>query len=212
MGGCADCCGADPRDAARDPTYARLLWIAVAMNAGMFAVGVGVAAAGGSVSVRADLLDFLGDALATGIGLALLGRSASVRAAASRWQGIALGGLGVFALVSAAARALAGSPPEAIGMTVYGLAGLATNLGVAMMLMRHRRGDAGVRAVWLYSRNDAIGNLAVMVAAGLVAATETRWPDVAAGVAIALLFLHSAREIVRGARREMAETLAAPPH
>lgn len=205
MNDCGDGCGAKAVEAANTPAYVRTLWLVVAMNAAMFVVGVVVTATGGSVSVRSDLLDFLGDSVATGIGRLLVGRSALVRATASLWQGIALGALGIFALGSAIWRAFEGGAPEAYGMGLYGVLGLCVNMGAALLLLKHRKGDASVRAVWLYSRNDAIGNIAVMVAAALVALTANRWPDVVVGLGIAALFLHSATEIVRDSRRELSE-------
>lgn len=203
MNDCGDGCGAKAVEAANTPAYVRTLWLVVAMNAAMFVVGVLVTAAGGSVSVRSDLLDFLGDAVATGVGLLLIGRSAIVRSMASLWQGLALGALGLFALGSAVSRAFRGDAPEPFGMGLYGILGLCINLGAALLLLRHRKGDASVRAVWLYSRNDALGNVAVMGAAALVALTATRWPDVVVGLGIAALFLHSSIEIIREARREL---------
>jgi len=199
-----DTCGLKAAEKADSPAYVRVLWLVVAMNAAMFVLGAFIAATGGSASVRSDLLDFLGDAVATGIGLLLIGRSKSLRAKASFWQGVALGGLGLFALGSAVAKALGGLPPEPLGMGLYGVLGLAVNLGAALLLLKHRKGDASVRAVWLYSRNDAIGNVAVLVAATLVAVTASRWPDALVGFGIAALFLQSAASIIRDARREMS--------
>lgn len=194
----------DSEAAARSPGYVRVLWLVVAMNAAMFVIGAVVTAASGSVSVQADLLDFLGDALATGIGLVLIRRSARTRAQVSLWQGVALGVLGLLALGSAVARAMSGNAPEPLGMSVYGILGFAVNLSAALLLLRHRQGDASVRAVWLYSRNDAIGNVAVLGAAGAVAVLGSRWPDVIVGVILAALFLSSAWEIIGRARRELA--------
>lgn len=208
MAGCEDGCGAKAVEAANTPEYVRVLWLVVAMNAAMFVVGVVVTATGGSVSVRSDLLDFLGDALATGIGLLLVGKAAGIRAAASLWQGLALGALGLFALESAILRVFSGDVPEPFGMGLYGILGFAVNVGAALLLLKHRKGDASVRAVWLYSRNDAIGNIAVLAASGLVVVTATRWPDVVVGFGIALLFLHSATEIVRDARKDLRKARA----
>lgn len=205
-----DSCGAKAVERADSPAYVRVLWLVVILNAAMFVVGVFITATGGSASVRSDLLDFLGDAVATGIGLLLIGRSKAIRARASFWQGVALGGLGLFALVSAIAKAMGGLAPEPVGMGLYGIAGLAVNLGAALLLLKHRKGDASVRAVWLYSRNDAIGNVAVLVAAALVAATASRWPDVVVGLGIAALFLQSAVSIIRDARRETPRAEAHP--
>ena len=206
MSGCGDACGGKAAEGA-SPAYRRVLWIVVALNAGMFVIGAAVALLGRSVSVQADVLDFLGDSLATGAGLILASRSRTTRAKASLWQGLALGALGLFVLGSAIYRAFTGTMPEALGMGIYGVLGLAVNLGSALLLLKHRNGDANVRAVWLYSRNDAIGNVGVLIAAATVALLGQRWPDVAVGVAIAGLFLHSAYEIIRQSRSELSGTL-----
>jgi Co/Zn/Cd efflux system component len=203
MSKCGDGCGAKAADGAM-PAYRRVLWLVVALNGGMFLIGAVVAVLGRSVSVQSDVLDFLGDSVATGMGLILAGRSPATRAKASLWQGLALGALSLFVLGGAFYRAFAGVMPEALGMGVYGALGLIVNLGSALLLIKHRNGDANVRAVWLYSRNDAIGNIGVLLAAGAVALLGRRWPDVAVGVAIAGLFLHSAYEIIRQSRRELA--------
>jgi Co/Zn/Cd efflux system component len=205
MSGCEDGCGAKAVEAATTPAYVRALWLVVILNAAMFMIGVVITVTGRSMSVRADLLDFLGDALATSIGLLLVGHPRRVRSMASLWQGLALGVLGLFVLGSALSRVSGGVAPEPLGMSFYGLLGLCVNLGAALLLLKHRKGDASVRAVWLYSRNDAIGNLVVLAAAGFVVATGSFWPDLVAGAAIALLFLHSSFQIIRDSRREIRE-------
>lgn len=201
--GCTDGCSPKIEHGA-SPAYVRVLWLVVLLNGAMFLVGVAIALIGRSVSVRADVLDFLGDAVATAVGLVLVGRSKRTRATVSFWQGIVLGALGVYALVSAVQRVFGGEVPEALAMGIYGVLGLCVNVGSALLLLRHRNGDSNVRAVWLYSRNDAIGNIAVLVAAGITWFTELRWPDILVGAAIAALFLHSAIEIVRRARAELS--------
>lgn len=204
MSGCGCSCGEVNKDeAGRNPAYVRTLWGVVVANGAMFLLGVVLALRSGSAAVGSDVLDFLGDAVATGIGLVLVGHSARTRARAALGQGLALGTLGLFVLGTAAWRLVRGEPPEPLAMGVYGVLGLAVNLGAALALLRHRHGDASVRAVWLYSRNDAIGNVAVLASAGAVALTASRWPDVLTAVAIALLFLHSAWGIVGAARREL---------
>jgi cation diffusion facilitator family transporter len=200
--GCTDGCSPKVEQGA-SPAYVRVLWLVVLLNGAMFFVGVAIALIGRSVSVRADVLDFLGDAVATAVGLLLVGRSARTRATVSFWQGVVLGALGVYALVSAVQRAFGGEVPEALTMGIYGVLGLCVNVGSALLLLKHRNGDSNVRAVWLYSRNDAIGNIAVLGAAGATWLTGVRWPDVLVGAAIAALFLHSAFEIVRRARAEL---------
>jgi Co/Zn/Cd efflux system component len=194
---CGDGCGDDLSEASRVPGYVGALRIVVALNAAMFVIGGALALNGRSVAVQADALDFLGDALATGIGLLLVGASVGTRSLVALWQGLALGALGVYTLGSALWRVIAAVAPDAMAMGAYGVLGLGVNLGSALLLLRHRHGDASVRAVWLYSRNDAIGNVAVLAAAGFVAGTATRWADLAVGGALAALFLHSAYEILR---------------
>jgi Co/Zn/Cd efflux system component len=201
MGKCGDGCGAKVDKVT--PAYVRVLWVVVAMNAAMFVLGLIITATSGSVAVRADLLDFLGDALATGLGLLLVGRPQQLRSRVSFWQGVSLGMLGLYALGSALMPVAGGMPPESFSMGIYGILGLIVNIGAALLLLRHRKGDASVRAVWLYSRNDALGNVAVLGAAVLVALSGTRWPDVGVGFLIALFFLHSAYEIIVASRREL---------
>ena len=207
----SDGCGCEPDQAALNaaaPEYRRALWVVVGLNAAMFLVGGTVAVFGRTVSVQADALDFLADALATGVGLILIGRSAYTRATVALWQGVALGALGLFALGSAIYRVGVAVQPAADAMSVYGALGLAVNVTCAVLLLRFRAGDATARAVWLYSRNDALGNVAVLIAAGAVALTRSRWPDLAAGAIIALLFLGSASGILRQAVAERREVSA----
>ena len=204
-------CGCEPDEAALEratSAYQRMLWIVVGLNAAMFLVGGTVAVIGRTVSVQADALDFLGDALATGIGLILIGRAAYARATMALWQGVVLGTLGLFALGSALYRVVVAVQPAAEAMSVYGALGLAVNVTCAVLLMRFRAGDGTARAVWLYSPNDAFGNVAVLIAAGAVALTISRWPDLAAGTIIAVLFLSSANGILRQAVAERRELQA----
>ena len=210
MTGCGDGCYVDAA-AAKHAPYVRAMWLVVVMNAGMFVVGVIVAIVSGSVAVRADLLDFFSDAVATSVGLLLVGKAPTIRSKASLWQGVVIGALGVYALTSAAFRIVGGEVPEPQSMGVYGILGLCVNVGSALMLYRFRKGDSGVRAVWLYSRNDAIGNVAVLAAAGIVAVTATRWPDVVVGFVLAVLFLQSAYKIIQAARRELRQPQVSSP-
>ncbi|NEX91145.1 cation transporter [Caulobacter sp. 17J65-9] len=198
------CCGAVENLDGASPSYKRALWLVVALNGAMFLIGGTIAVLGRTVSVQADALDFLGDALATGVGLVLIGRSARVRSTAALWQGVALAALGLFTAGSVLWRVFVGTHPEALSMGAYGTLGLIVNVTCALLLVKHQGRDATARAVWLYSRNDAIGNVAVLVAAGLVVATATRWPDLVAAAVIATLFLHSAFTIIRDARGELA--------
>jgi len=194
------------RDAGwRTPAYRRALWLVVVLNAGFGVIeGVGGVIAR-SQSLQADALDFLGDGLITWLGVLAFGWRPAWRARAALLQGLFLGALGLGVLGTTAYRVVATQQPRAEVMGFLGIAALAVNVACAVILIPHRHGDANARAVWLFSRNDAVGNLAVVVAAGLVAWSGTPWPDLAVALLIAALFLHSAGVIVRDARGDLRE-------
>jgi cation diffusion facilitator family transporter len=200
-GGCEDCDPGDLTHASKG--YRRALAWVVAMNLGMGVVQLAGGLLGMSQSLKADALDFLGDGLITLLGLLLVSRSPRWRARAALLQGIFLVTLSAGVLAAAAYRAIEQQLPEASVMTVLGLVGFAVNMTAALLLIPYRKGDANVRAVWLFSRNDALGNLAVVLAAGLVYWTNSPWPDLITAAIIAGLFLTSAIEIIRTARREL---------
>lgn len=189
--------------------YRRALWIALGVNAGMFAVEWVAAWRSGSVSLLADSIDFFGDASNYALSLALFGMAASVRSRVALFKAACMGGFGVFVLGRALWSLQSGAPPEPLTMGVVGSVALAANAGVAWLLYRFRHGDADMRSVWLCSRNDAIGNVAVIAAAGAVAWTATPWPDLIVAAAMASLFLHSATLILRQALRERQAAEAA---
>jgi Co/Zn/Cd efflux system component/copper chaperone CopZ len=185
--------------------YRRALWVVVLLNVGYGVVELGGGFLSGSQALKADALDFLGDGLITFLGLIAIGWGLAWRARAALTQGIFLGVLGLGVLISTITRLSGGYQPEAELMGVFGLVALLVNIAATVVLIPHRTGDANVRAVWLFSRNDAIGNLAVVIAAGLVAWSDTEWPDVVVAFAIAGLFLHSAWAIIADARRDLRD-------
>lgn len=199
-------CTGDTERAGTDPAYRRALWWVVILN-----VGFGVAELVGgfiarSQALKADSLDFLGDGSITFIGLLALGWTAGARGRVALTQGVFLAALGVWVLGMAIWRATNAVLPEAELMGGLGLAGLAVNVTAALILARFRKeGDAQARAIWLFSRNDAINSAAVVVAAGFVYWLNSAWPDLIVATVIALIFLHSAWEIIRNARQEMNE-------
>lgn len=206
----------DDEDLSKDlthvvPAYRRALWVVVLLNVGYGVVEVVGGFFSGSQAVKADALDFLGDGLITFLGLLAIGWSLAWRARSALIQGFFLGALGIAVFANTAYRILVLHTPEAELMGLFGLIALVVNFAAAAVLIPHRAGDANVRAVWLFSRNDAIGNAAVIVAAGLVAWTESPWPDLMVAVIIAGLFLQSAWSIVRDARKDLTTNVATAP-
>lgn len=190
------------------PAYRRALWIVILLNAGY---GVGEMVGGfiaGSQALKADALDFLGDGSITFFGLLAIGWSLRWRARSALIQGIFLALMGTGVLLNTIYRFYFLQTPESELMGILGFIALVINIVAAVVLMPHRAGDANVRAVWLFSRNDAIGNLVVVIAAGLVAWTRTPWPDLIAASIIALLFLHASWSIIRDARNDLRTTNA----
>ncbi len=213
MAGCCGPQGCSPTPSLDSPQWRRALWIALAVNAGMFLAEIGAGVAAGSASLQADAIDFLGDSANYAISLGVAGMALAWRARAALVKGWSLGLLGAGVLASTAWHAQAGTLPGAGTMGIVGLLALAANAGVALMLYRYREGDANMRSVWICSRNDAIGNLAVLAAAAGVFGTGTAWPDLIVATVMAALGLSGGWQIVRQARSElrMPRAVAASP-
>lgn len=199
MVGCCD----DERDPGVfdgiDAGYRRRLWAVIAINASMFLVEMTAGYLAGSQALQADALDFLGDTLTYGLSLAVIGASVRVRAGAAMIKGLSLLGMGLWVAGSTLWMAYAGGVPDAPVMGAVGFLALAANVASVMLLLKYKDGDSNVRSVWLCSRNDAIGNVAVMAAAAGVWGTSTGWPDLAVAAVMATLFLLSAFQIARQA-------------
>lgn len=198
-------CTGDPIRAQDDPAYRRALWIVVILNIGfgLFEIVGGFIA--DSQALKADALDFLGDGSITLVGLFALGWTAVIRSRVALIQGMFLALLGIGVIGFAILRAIDPGVPEAGIMGALGFLALGINVVSAFVLSRFREGDATVQAVWLFSRNDAIANVAVICAAGLVAWTGKSWPDIAVAGIIALIFIHSAYQILQNALIELQE-------
>ena len=186
--------------------YRTILWIVIGINAFMFVFETDASIVADSMALRADALDFLGDSLTYGLTLLAIGHSLRWRAAAAMFKGVTLLAMGLWVLGSTVWQVLiAGVPNETI-MGSVGLLAFIANAASVLLLLRYRDGDANVRSVWLCSRNDAIGNLGVILAAGAVYYTQTAWPDLVVAFLMSLLFLHSAYLIIRQARGELQST------
>ena len=196
-------CSGNPRFDGVDPRYKRVLWIVIAINGIMFLVEMAAGRLAGSQALQADALDFLGDTLTYGLSLAVIGRSLATRANAALLKGVSLLAMGLWVFGATAYQVLVLGLPDAEVMGLIGVLALAANVASVMLLMRYKDGDANVRSVWLCSRNDAIGNVAVMVAALGVWGTATSWPDLIVAFGIAGLFLHSSWAIIRDARADL---------
>jgi Co/Zn/Cd efflux system component len=197
--GCDSVCDTAPPD----PRYRRALWIALVLNALMFGVEVVASFSAQSVSLLADAVDFLGDAANYGVALFVLGLAPVWRSRTALWKGWAMVAFGVFVLGKSAWQWTAGVVPAPFIMGWVSLVALTVNVGVAALLYAHRQGDAQARSVWLCSRNDALGNLAVMGAAAGVWATAHGWPDIAVALLLAGLALTSGASVIRHARAEL---------
>jgi cation diffusion facilitator family transporter len=182
--------------------YQRRLWLVIAINAAMFAVEMIAGQLAGSQALQADALDFFADAMTYGITLAVIGASLKIRASAALAKGASLFLMGLWVFGSTAYRVIYLGVPEAGVMGAVGFLALVANLASVLALMRYKDGDANVRSVWLCSRNDAIGNVAVMAAALGVWGTATGWPDVIVASLMAALFLSSSWQILRQGLRE----------
>lgn len=190
--------------APEDPGYARALWLGMALNLGFGVIEVVAGFVLGSQALKADSLDFLGDGLVSLLALVALAWAARRRARAAMVQGVFLALLGMGVLVQTLLDWNAPHVPEGGLILGFGIAALAVNLASALLLLPYRKGDANAEAVWLFARNDAIGNAAVVLAALLVIWTGAAWPDRVVALALAGLFLQSAYAILRDARADLA--------
>lgn len=198
----AGCCNRQPKFDGMSAGFRRALWTVIGINAAMFVVEMTAGALAGSQALKADALDFFGDTLTYGISLFVLGMSLRVRATAALVKGVSLAVMGLWVFGATAYHVLVLGVPNAPVMGAVGLLALGANVASVLVLVRYKDGDANVRSVWLCSRNDAIGNVAVMGAAAGVFMTGTAWPDLVVAGLMAALFLSSSLQIIRQALDE----------
>lgn len=202
----AHCCNHDsPEAALRSRRYRRILWVALLVNLAMFVVEIGAGVKAGSVSLLADSLDFLGDSANYGISLWVLGMSLAIRARAAQFKAVTMLLFGLGVLGTALWHWWQGEVPSAPTMGVVGTLALLANLAVAVLLYAYREGDSNMRSVWLCTRNDALGNLAVLGAALGVFGTGSAWPDLIVASIMALLAITAAVQVLRQADGELKD-------
>jgi len=192
-GHCCDVPAADVHDGA----FRRVLWMVLAFNAAMFVIEGAAGLGAGSVSLQADALDFFGDSASYGISLFVLARGPRWRTGAALLKGAAMGLFGLWVIGATAWRLVVGGVPNPVVMSAVGVLALAVNVFCAVLLYRFRGGDANMRSVWLCSRNDAVSNIAVVVAASGVFVTGTAWPDLLVAAVMASLALYASFLVLR---------------
>jgi Co/Zn/Cd efflux system component len=197
----ANCAETDPRRG--DPAFKRVLWIVLSINAAMFLVEIVAGFAAASVSLQADALDFLGDTASYAISLFVVGMALRYRSMAALAKGATMGLFGLWVMGTVVWHALVGTVPEPAIMGVIGFAALVSNAICFGLLYVYRSGDANMRSVWVCSRNDVLGNLAVLLAALGVFGTGTGWPDIIVATVMAILALQGAIVVVRHALEEL---------
>lgn len=204
----ADCCCSPPPqnlgpDRAKVAVYPRVLWAVLAINAAMFAVEVTAGLMAGSASLQADALDFLGDAANYAISLLVVGLALRYRAMAALAKGATMGLFGLWVIATVIWHALHGTLPSAFTMGAVGFAALAANAASFGLLWAYRHDDANMRSAWICSRNDVLGNLAVLLAAAGVLGTGTGRPDIIVAAIMAGLALQGAATVIRQSLDEL---------
>ena len=199
---CASSCGENIAFEGMSDRYKMILWIVIFINGGMFFVEIIAGFIADSTALKADALDFLGDSATYVATLLVLGKPLKTRALVALIKGLSLGVMALFVLSFTLYRVFIIGSPEALTMGLVGLLALVANIISVLLLMRYRDGDSNVRSVWLCSRNDAIGNIAVILAGIMVFATKTIWPDIIVAFIIAGLFMHSSVKITLQALEE----------
>jgi Co/Zn/Cd efflux system component len=199
------CCAHEHEDhlGTRDSRYRRVLWVALVLNGGMFLVEIVAGLISGSVSLQADALDFLGDVANYGISLFVIGMALPYRATAALIKGVTMGLFGMWVIGATVWHAALGTVPQATTMGEVGFAALVANAAAFVLLWAYRKGDSNMRSVWLCSRNDVIGNMAVLLAALGVFGTGTGWPDLIVAGLMAGLGIQGAYQVTRHALEEL---------
>ena len=195
-----DCC--EVREIPREQR--RVLHVVLWINAAMFLTESVAGLLANSTALLADSVDMLGDAIVYGFSLYVIGRGVVWQARAAQLKGIVMAAFAVGVLVQVGAKIARGLVPTVEVMSAVGALALAANLVCLGLLWRRRGDDINMRSAWICSRNDVIGNAAVLVAAGATAVTASPWPDIVIGLLVASVFARSAVQVLREAGRAVA--------
>ena len=190
--------------------YRRVLWTVLAINGIMFLVEIGAGLAAGSASLQADALDFFGDAANYAISLMVVGMALRYRATAALAKGATMSLFGLWVIGTVIWHLVHGTLPNAFTMGAVGFAALLANAASFGLLWAYREGDANMRSAWICTRNDVLGNLAVLLAALGVFGTGTGWPDIIVAAIMAGLALQGAALVIRQALAELRQPVAVP--
>lgn len=202
----ARCCSVTSKDEERlikDKSYRKVLWIVLIINFAMFIIEIIAGLAASSVSLQADALDFLADSANYAISLFVIGMALKRRAQAAMIKGVTMGLFGIWVAGTTLWHIWYGDLPNAVTMGAVGSAALISNAVVLALLWAYRHGDSNMRSVWICSRNDVIGNTAVLLAAFGVFGTGKAWPDIIVASIMAFLAIQGAIAIIRHSYAEL---------
>ena len=200
------CCQNQPKFEGVSPGFRRALWLVIAINGALFFVEMIAGRIGQSQALQADALDFFADTITYGLSLYVIGMSLKARSLVVLLKGLSLAGMGLWVFGSTVYRVFIPGIPQAEVMGLIGFLALLANLISVLLLVRYRDGDANVRSVWLCSRNDAIGNVAVILAGSAVWITSNAWPDLIVASFMSGLFLWSSAQILHLVYKENRQT------
>ena len=192
----SSCCGNDVKFDGASKEYKRRLWIVIFLNALMFVVEISGGYLSKSQALKADALDFLGDTLTYGLSLFAIDSTKKVKFFISTLKGLSLLGMGLWVAISTAFEFFSPTTPKTELMGFIGFLALCANVISLILLIKFKEGDANVRSVWLCSRNDAIGNIGVIIAAIISAVLNSGWPDLLVAAFMSILFIHSSFQIL----------------
>jgi Co/Zn/Cd efflux system component len=186
----------------KDKSETRVLVILLLINGLMFFLEFGVGWWAQSTALIADAMDMLADAMVYGVGLYAVGKQVPAKIRAATISGWLQVGIGLLVLIDIARRFVFGSEPISTLMMGMGLVALIANTICLILISKHRDGEVHMRASWIFSKNDVIANVGVMLAGALVAMTDSRVPDLVIGIVVALVVIRGGVHILKDAKSE----------